>query len=139
MLWECAETALRFSTFPQPSSGVTHHCKSYKKRIKFRKRGLTKGGVSGNIHGRLERGGRRERLRAKGKKFRKKFLTKRAGCGSIEKLRLRAKGLEREQRVPCKLNNVNQETPWTKEKECFERRAKKQPTEKILELEARSE
>ena len=110
-----------------------------KKRIKFRKKGLTKGGVSGNIHGRLERGGRRERLRAKGKKFRKKFLTKRAGCGSIEKLRLRAKGLEREQRVPCKLNNVNQETPWTKEKECFERRAKKQPTEKILELEARSE
>ena len=48
-------------------------------------------------------------------------------------------GLERERRVPCKLNNVNQETPWTKEKECFERRAKKQPTEKILELEARSE
>ncbi len=106
---------------------------------KTEKRGLTKGGVSGNIHGHLERGGRRERLRAKGKKFRKKFLTKRAGCGNIEKLRLRAKGLEREQRVPCKLNNVNQETPWTKEKECFERRAKKQPTEKILELEARSE
>ena len=53
---------------------------------KTEKRGLTKGGVSGNIHGRLERGGRRERLRAKGKKFRKKFLTKRNAYDKINEL-----------------------------------------------------
>ena len=68
----------------------------------------------------------------------KKFLTKQNCCDRIEKLRKRAKGLEGERRVPCKLNNVNQETPWTKIG-CFESEERRNSQRKILELEARSE
>ncbi len=47
-----------------------------KKRIKFKKRGLTKGKKSGSIHGRLEEGREREAVEKEGEKDPKKVLDK---------------------------------------------------------------